>query len=108
MARPRIGMGAARTIPLICMLAALSGCAAPQGVCPRATPNLALGPIPSVNRLAEQHTLRSSWPSVEGGYYFDDVTDYSISSYDRQFFYDRLGGEHEQLTESVRTGVRVR
>ncbi len=103
-----MGMGSARTIPGFFVLAALSGCAAPQVVCPQRTPNLALGRDRSVNQIAQESNLRSGWPSVESGYVFDDVTYFSTSSYDRQYYYDRLGGEFENLTESVRTGIRVR
>ena len=103
-----MGMGAARTIPVLFVLAAFCGCAAPSRVCPQTSTNLALGRVASVNRLAQESNLRSGWPSIESGYMFDDVTYFSSSSYDRQYFYDRLGGEFENLSQSIRTGVRVR
>lgn len=106
-------MGAARTTALALSaiaLAALGGCASsePRSYVAHASTNLALGRWPEQSRLAEQFTIRSNWPSVEGGYLFDDVTYFSIQSYDRQSFYDRLGGEFDRESDTVRTGVLLR
>jgi hypothetical protein len=105
-------MGAARTTALVLSvtaLAALSGCASQErSYVAHASTNLSLGRWPEQSRLAEQFTIRSSWPSVEGGYVFDDVTYFSIQSYDRQSFYDRLGGEFDRESDTVRTGVLLR
>lgn len=105
-------MGAARTTALALStvaLAALSGCASnDRSYVAHASTNLALGRWPQQARLAEQFTIRSNWPSVEGGYLFDDITYFSIQSYDRQSFYDRLGGEYDRESDTVRTGVLLR
>jgi hypothetical protein len=105
-------MGAARTTApafVAAALAALSGCSPNErSYVAHTSTNLALGRWPQQAQLAEQFTIRSNWPSVEGGYLFDDITYFSIQSYDRQSFYDRLGGEFDRESDTVRTGVLLR
>lgn len=88
------------TSPAAAQPAHLAGRSAPA--------NLALGPSPAHNALAQALTMRSGWPSVETGYTFDDITYFVQDRYDRQSYYDRLGGGFWHETESVRAGVFLR
>lgn len=96
------------------VLLLLCGCTPNRGVVYRAAPgrpvaNLALGPTADHTWLAEQYTYRSSWPSVETGYRFDDATDYTQFIRDDQSYYDDFqGGGYSRQSLSVRTGVIVR
>lgn len=73
-----------------------------------APPNLALGPSAETNLLAEELTVRSSWPSLPTGYVLDDVTEATEVMFDDQSFYDRLGGSFFRAGQSVRTRVFLR
>lgn len=70
--------------------------------------NLALGPNAWDNRFAETQASRSTWPSINHGYRFNEITSYSQTIFDDQSFYDRLGGGYFQGGQSVRSGVMVR
>lgn len=71
--------------------------------------NLALGPSRDHGWLAESFAWRSSWPSVQAGYRFDDVSSYMEVIYDDQSYYGGLdGGSYTHEAISVRTGVWVR
>lgn len=96
----------------------LSGCSGPGGVvvCRMpvihadghgTSPNLVLGPGEDYLWTAIGFNCRSSWPSVDAGYWFDDVTTFSEIELDDQFYYGRYGGYY-RTSQSVRTGVRVR
>lgn len=93
----------------------LCGCTPDRGVTVysahpgRPIANLALGPSADHAWLAETMTYRSSWPSVDVGYRFSDVTTYSQFSYDDQAHYDGYyGGGFSRQSVSVRSGVVVR
>lgn len=75
----------------------------------RPVANLALGAHPEHNWLAEGFTYRSSWPSVEAGYRFNDATHYTQFTYDDQSYYDDFGGgSYTRESIAVRSGVIVR
>lgn len=93
----------------------LAGCARSSGPVvyapgpDRPAANLVLGPSPEHTWLAETFAYRSSWPSVESGYSFDDVSTYTEVIYDDQSFYDTpLDGGYTHAAVSVRTGVLIR
>lgn len=75
----------------------------------RPTANLALGRTPDETWLAEAQAYRTTWPAVDGGYIFDDISTYSELIYDDQSFYDtRYGGGYTRAAVSARRGVLVR
>lgn len=100
------------TILLSCiLLAGPFGCRAARERCdrrPYAARDLLLSRTADLSRAAQAFAGRSSWPSVEHGYRFDDVQTYTEVIFDDQSFFDREGGGHQYITESVRTGVFVR
>jgi hypothetical protein len=97
----------------------VAGCARPeQGVALRQTvvpgacisqpaPNLALGHGPELVRAAGAFNYRSSWPSVDGGYWLDDISYFFDVQSDDQFHYDRLG-VYYRTSQAVRSAVVVR
>ena len=105
-----------RTLALAAILTlVLAGCSSPQRatVCvigaSRLPPNLALGPSRDHTILSEMHAYRSSWPSVQSGYLFDDVSTYTEVFYDDQSYYGwRDGGGFMREAVSVRSGVLYR
>jgi hypothetical protein len=95
------------------LLLTLTGCAATNGLVVyapgRPVANLALGPSRDHTLVAEAYAYRSSWPSVQSGYVFDDISTYTEVIYDDQSFYDRRdGGGFTREAISVRTGVLIR
>ena len=97
------------------VLLTLTGCAASNGVVAyapgpaRPAANLALGPLPDHTWLAESFAGRSSWPSVQLGYVFDDVSSYTEVIYDDQSYYGGFdGGSFTREAISIRSGVLVR
>ena len=97
------------------LLLMLAGCAARPRVAVYApapgqpTANLVLGPTRDHTFLAEVYSYRSSWPSVQSGYLFDDVSTFSEVIYDDQSYYDGFyGGGFTREAVSVRSGVLVR
>jgi hypothetical protein len=103
-----------RCIVVISLLV-LCGCATPpHAVVYRAsdavngsTPNLVLGSHPADVLVASSLNWRSSWPSVEAGYWFDDTSFFVDVQADQQYQHGRLGGYY-RTTQAVRTGVLVR
>ncbi len=73
----------------------------------QAAPNLALGPSAEHLRTATELTYRSTWPSVDAGYWVDDVSYLTEVQYDEQVHFDRLGWYY-RTAESVHTAVRAR
>jgi len=96
------------------MLLMLAGCAPNRGVVVYTTTNppaanLALGPTRDHGWLAEMHAGRSSWPSVQSGYLFDDTSSYTEVILDDQSYYDGFdGGGYTREAISIRSGVLVR
>ena len=97
------------------LLLTLAGCASSNGVVvyapgpARPAANLALGPLPDHTWLAESFAWRSSWPSVESGYVFDDVSSYTEVIFDDQSYYGGFdGGSFTREAISIRSGVLVR
>jgi hypothetical protein len=91
----------------------LSGCAArPRGaiVCAAARPapraNLILGPTPYHAFMAEQFG-RTDWPATATGYRIDEVTSFTVSTYDEQAHYDCYGALF-RVAETVQTGTQIR
>jgi hypothetical protein len=74
----------------------------------RPTANLVLGPSPRTGQIAETLAQRSSWPAVENGYRFDEMTYFSEYTYDDQSFYDYWGGAFISARQTIRTGVSIR
>jgi hypothetical protein len=72
------------------------------------TPNLVMGPSPAVLADAQQLNVRSSWPSVDAGYKFEQYSEYTEFIYDNQTFHDRLGGTYFRGGLEYRTGGWVR
>jgi hypothetical protein len=68
----------------------------------RAPGNLALGPGPEVNLLAEQFAGRLAAPGAYVGYRLGEMAFSSVFTYDDQSFYDRLGGAYFQEADSFR------
>lgn len=101
---------------LLCVIGlVLVGCSAggPRGQAlwayeARPTPNLALGPTVDHNLLTREFVGRSAWPSVDAGYQVEDVSYFSIFSYDDQSFYDRFSGGYSRQSISERVGVTIR
>ena len=95
-------------------LLSTAGCGQPRGGVVHAwgadrVANLALGPTRDHTWLAESFAYRSSWPSVELGYVFDDLSSYTEVIYDDESYYSGLyGGGFTREAVSVRTGVLVR
>ncbi len=97
------------------LLLVLTGCAGGHGSVAyapgpgRPAANLVLGPMREHVWLAESFAQRSSWPSVQLGYVFDDVSSYTEVIYDDQSFYDSFhGGGYTHEAISVRSAVLVR
>lgn len=97
------------------VLLLLSGCAADHGGSVytahvnRPIANLVLSRNPDHNWLAEEFTYRSSWPSVENGYRFDDAINYTQIIFDDQSYYDDSGGGgYTRESFSMRSGLIVR
>lgn len=63
--------------------------------------NLALGPSGEHVWLAMGMSYRSSWPSTEAGYRFEDASESVTIEHDTQFYYNRFGGYY-------RTGATLR
>lgn len=64
--------------------------------------NLALGPAPAVNVLAEQFAGRAAAPGAYIGYRLGEMSYSTVFTYDDQSFYDRLGGAYFQEADSFR------
>ena len=100
---------------LVILALGLVGCSGPDRAVvyatggPRSPANLALGPLRDHTVLSELHAYRSSWPSVESGYLFDDVSTYTEVLYDDQSYYSPYdGGGFTREAVSVRSGVLYR
>jgi len=95
-------------------LLVLAGCTGPTATVYLARPsstvaNLVLGPSAEHTWLAGEYASRSSWPSVQTGYVFEDFSAYSELIFDDQSFYDRRdGGSYTRQAVSVRSGVVMR
>lgn len=63
---------------------------------------------PLLVQIADAFSIRSDWPSTPIGFYFDDISSYSIMNYDDQSFYDEMGGASYWIAESYRTGSLLR
>ena len=100
-----------RTAFILLSTIAMVGCQGAQSVSTvRWAPsgNLLFSRNADVQVVSEWMTTRATWPAVNNGYQFDDVTTTTTFEYDDQFFQDRLGGSFLRQSESVRTGVWVR
>jgi hypothetical protein len=75
---------------------------------PRAAGNLLVGPTVWHNRVAEEFTLRPTWPSVDRGYEVENVTTYTEFIIDNQAFYDRDAGGYSREAATIRTGTWIR
>ena len=87
------------------MVARKSCC--PTARAQRITANLVLGPDADCLATATTFNYRSSWPSIDNGYWFDDESYFTDVQSDDQFYFDRFGAFYRSA-ESVRTAVVVR
>ena len=99
----------------VILMLTLAGCSSPdRGLVyvargPAEPANLALGPLHDHTILSELHAYRSSWPSIESGFFFDDVSTYTEVLYDDQSHYSTSdGGGFMREAVSIRRGVMYR